>query len=494
MFCSKCGTQLDNSAKFCASCGNPIETPFINTSPPPIKRQEQWSSQWNSPVQPKTKPKVKKSIPKWIFPVVALCVAVFVCLGILINSFVIQKEAERAALDYIDENYCSTFADEVDSIQKDGKNRFTVSYDVDQDYDLWKSNGTIKLSVYKDSDEWTVNVIEDNVEYLFENNDNWYYITASGNREFLIKMIAFNDSEVTLEYYGYDMGSYGGPDDYDHETTTCNLKYDGENRCFAFTFMGEWRINGSYIGYNRFEVGAHYEYYQSSSGGFNTLKPANPNDYWWYEKAKRQTGDYDSASASDITQAKVGDVVSIGKYEMDNNNSNGKDDISWLVIDENESGILVISKYCIAQQRTSSSYETWETSVAREWLNGEFYNNAFTSDEKSKILTSTVVNKDNANTGVDGGNDTSDKLFLLSIDEANKYFSSNEERITYGTLYLQELIREDDELDWWLRTPGKRNYKSIYQSYVSSGGYVNSDGTSVNVYNFGIRPAMWISK
>lgn len=288
MFCSKCGTQLDNSAKFCASCGNPIETPSINTSPPPIQRQEQWSSQWNSPVQPKTKPKAKKSIPKWIFPVVALCVAVFVCLGFLINSFVIQKEAERAALDYIDENYCSTFADEADSIQKDGKNRFTVSYDVNQDYDLWKSNGTIKLSVYKDSDEWTVNVIEDNVEYLFENNENWYYITASGNREFLIKMIAFNDSEVTLEYYGYDMGSYGGPDDYDHETTTCDLKYDGENRCFAFSFMGDWRINGSYIGYNRFEVGAHYEYYQSSSGGFKTLKPANPEDYWWYKKGKSQ--------------------------------------------------------------------------------------------------------------------------------------------------------------------------------------------------------------
>lgn len=209
---------------------------------------------------------------------------------LLVACGINQKEAERIALDYIHEHYCSTFGDEVASVEKNGNSDYTISYNVNQDYDFWKSTGSVKLSVYKDAGEWIVDVVEENISYVFKSNDNWYYITASGNREFLIKMIEFNDNIVTLEYYGYDMGSYGGPDDYDHETITEDLKYDGDNRCFTFTFMGDWRINSSSIQYNRFEVGANYEYYQS--GKFNTLKPVNPEDYWWFEKAKKQTDDY----------------------------------------------------------------------------------------------------------------------------------------------------------------------------------------------------------
>lgn len=269
MICSKCGAEIVDTAKFCSKCGTPIS----------ITGTEVVDS--NSQAKP------RKFVLKWILPGAVLSVVIIIFLGFIISSFSSQKEAEYAALNYIDEKYCSTFGDEVDTIEKNSRNNYTISYDVNQDYDLWKSTGTVKLSVYKDSDEWTVNVIEDNIEYLFESNDNWYYITASGNREFLIKMIAFNDTEVTLEYYGYDMGSYGGPDDYDHETITCDLKYDGSNRCFAFTFMGDWRINGSHIAYNRYEVGANYEYYQSS-GNFSTLKPVNPEDYWWYNRIQTQ--------------------------------------------------------------------------------------------------------------------------------------------------------------------------------------------------------------
>ena len=424
---------------------------------------------------------------------------VVVFLSSLINLFSSKFEAEKVALQYIDEKYCSTFGAEVDSISKNGKNHYIIGYDISQDHDLWQSKGMIKLSVYKKNDEWMVDVIEENIDYHFEKNDNWYYITGSGNREFLVKMLSLTDKEVTLECYGYDMGSYGGPDDYEHELVACDLEYDGSNRCFRFQFMGGWCINGSYIGYNQFEVGTNYEYYQSSSKKVNILKPVRPDDYWWYDIAKRQTGDYDSSLATDLSQAKVGDIVSLGKYEMDNNISNGIDAISWIVIDENDRNFLLISKFCIEEQQTSSGYQTWETSVAREWLNGDFYNNAFTPEEKTKIITSIVVNNDNPDTGTDGGNDTSDKIFLLSIDEVNKYFASKEERIAYGTLHLQKVIGEnEDSLGWWLRTPGQLAPSitdgQIYQSYVTENGYVATEGCSTAVYNNGLRPAMWISK
>lgn len=506
MFCTKCGMQLDDTTKFCTLCGTPVEVLSANACFTSIENEAQLCSQPNSSIQRNAEIKSKKSVYKWLFPIVILCVFIIVCLGVLFIFSSIQEQAENiakieaefTAMNYIRENICPMLDDEADSVIKNEKNSYTINYDLEQDYDLWKLIGTIKLSVYKDVGEWKVDVIEENVEYDLKNNDNWYYITASGNREFLIKMIAFKHSEVTLEYYCYDMGSYGGPDDYDHVTDTFDIEYNGENRCYAFSFMGDWRVNGRYIKYNRYEVGA-YEYYQSSSGDFNSLEPVNPEDYWWYKIAKRQTGNYDAGSAIDVSQAKVGDIISIGRYEMDNDISNDSDEISWVVIDENDSGLLVISKYCIAQQPASRDYETWETSFAREWLNGDFYNNAFTSEEKSKIITSTIINDDNADTGTDGGNDTSDKLFLLSIDEANSYFIDKEDRKAYATLYLQKLVDEDEgAFGWWLRTPGKKHQTlggmSIYQSYVGSNGYVYTEGCTVAVYNNGLRPAMWISK
>ena len=500
MFCPKCGNKLVDGAKFCSSCGASVESLTTAPTPPPtqVNRQEQWSSQWSLQKQPVNKPKSKRTAPKWIIPVLMLSLVVIICFGLLISSFANREEAKHAALDYVHEHYCSTFAAEVDSIEKNGRNQYLISYDVDQDYDLWESTGTVKMSVCKENGEWFVNVIDDAIQYSFEKNDNWYYITGSRNSKYLVKMIAINDKKVTLEYYSYQLGSYGGPDDYDHETTSCEIRYSGKNRCFTFDFMGNWRINGSYISYNQFEVGANYEQYQSS-GDYTTLKPVDPAEYWWYEEAKRQTGDYDSGVATDISQVNVGDVITFGTYEMDNDTANGTDNVSWLVLDETEDSILVISKYCIASQQTSDTYDTWETSVARNWLNGEFYDTVFTEDEKSRILTTTVVNDDNPDTGMKGGNDTADKLFLLSIDEANKYFSSSEDRIAYGTLYLQKLVDEDeDAFGWWLRTPGKRfstlSFSQIYQTYVGSGGYVSTEGCTAAVYNNGLRPAMWISK
>jgi len=290
MFCPKCGNKLVENARFCASCGASVESFTADTPAPevPINRQAQWSSRWNAPPKTEIKPKTKNTVPKWIFPILALVVVGVVCIGLFISAFSNQKDAERAALDYVHDHYCSTFADEVDSVEKNGSNHYTISYNVDQDYDFWEGNGTVIMSVYKEADEWVVDVISENIQYSFEENDNWYYIPGSRNSKYLIKMKAINASTVTLEYYSYQLGSYGGPDDYDHETTSCEVRYNGKNRCFTFDFMGNWRINGSYISYNQFEVGANYEYYQSS-GDYDTLKPVDPNDYWWYERAKEET-------------------------------------------------------------------------------------------------------------------------------------------------------------------------------------------------------------
>jgi len=56
---------------------------------------------------------------------------------------------------------------------------------------------------------------------------------------------------------------------------------------------------------------------------------------------------------------------------------------------------------------------TWETSDIRSWLNDEFYK-SFSAAERARIQETAVINNDNPWTNSSGGNDTSDKIFLLT--------------------------------------------------------------------------------
>lgn len=270
MFCNKCGKEVPEGGKFCNHCGAQL-----NQQPqqPPVQALNSGKSQ------------AKKSTLKWVIPFIIFDIILIGCLVFIVYLSGEQRQAEKAALDYVDEHYCSTFAEEADSVEKISNNRYTVIYNIDKDYNLWQMTGSIEMLVYKEDDEWVVEVEKENVNYNFKENDNWYYITANRNRKFLIKIIELNQNEVKLEYYSYAMGSYNTADDFEHDTTYCDVKYDGASQSFTFSFMGDWRIYGHYVGFNRFEVGPNYNYEQYSED-FQTLQPVNPEDYWWYEKAK----------------------------------------------------------------------------------------------------------------------------------------------------------------------------------------------------------------
>lgn len=55
---------------------------------------------------------------------------------------------------------------------------------------------------------------------------------------------------------------------------------------------------------------------------------------------------------------------------------------------------------------------TWETCTFRTWLNDKFLNTAFTSTEQVVIKNTTVVNDDNPEYGTEGGENTTDKMYL----------------------------------------------------------------------------------
>ena len=165
-----------------------------------------------------------------------------------------------------------------------------------------------------------------------------------------------------------------------------------------------------------------------------------------------------STSLNPFTNAKVGEYIKFGSYPQ---TSNGDiKPIEWLVLSIENNKMLVISRYGLDAKRFDDDSNVWANSKIRKWLNGEFYNKAFTDQEKKYINLSNLS---------DVG--TSDNVFLLSEGEAEKYFANKDETKCKATEYA---VKNGAYVDisngysiWWLRSPDPLS------DYVFS---VNSDG------------------
>lgn len=197
-----------------------------------------------------------------------------------------------------------------------------------------------------------------------------------------------------------------------------------------------------------------------------------------------------------LAACKVGDIVTFGTYEQDNNTANGKEDIEWKVLSVEDNRVLVISKYVLDCQpyhflRTDI---TWENCTLRKWLNNEFINEAFGAEVQA-LLTSTIVPADiNPEYDTDPGYATLDKVFLLSILEAYIYFDSGRAMQCEATEYAKAqgmfVSKESGTVFWWLRSPGINPWSAA--SYQPA-GMVGEGGAFVDEDNHGVRPAMWIA-
>ena len=199
----------------------------------------------------------------------------------------------------------------------------------------------------------------------------------------------------------------------------------------------------------------------------------------------------------ELKSANVGDYVFFGSYEQDNDTSNGKEKIEWLVLEKKDGRALVISKYALdtKQYNTSQLFCTWDNCSLRGWLNNDFIDTAFSAGEKEMIPTVTVSADMNPEYSTNPGNATQDQVFLLSIDEANKYFNSNTERVCEATAYTVAngaFVWESSApyyCGWWLRTSGKD--LSRVADVNTSGGIVVR-GEEIYLDIIAVRPAMWI--
>ncbi len=216
----------------------------------------------------------------------------------------------------------------------------------------------------------------------------------------------------------------------------------------------------------------------------------------------------------------------MGSFEQDNNPENGAEAIEWVVLAVEDQKALVVSKYALAYlpYASGSPTATWDTSYVREWLNHDFYENAFTEKEKQQIIFSYLDNAPDASRYIDAGSNTEDYIFLLDRDDIIRYFQVNAEmgenqfyseqaicspaagaaalcrdgytltQQMYDAVYKDYGYSADiigtDGCEWWIRNPGL--YTPMNALTVGANGSVYELGNNVSHSAF-VRPAMWIS-
>lgn len=200
-------------------------------------------------------------------------------------------------------------------------------------------------------------------------------------------------------------------------------------------------------------------------------------------------------------QYSKGDIITFGSYEQDANTGNGKEQIEWIVLDVQADRLLLISRYGLdGQQYDTSGSKTvsWQTSTLRQWLNGTFYNEAFSSEEQDKIVESFVkADRNSQYSDRDPGGDVVDKVFLLSTAEAERFFTSDAARKmevteyakTRGVTYCDNKDNQGYGYWWWLRTPGR---DEDYAALVFPEGKVDYVGYHYDDTENAVRPAIWI--
>jgi len=154
----------------------------------------------------------------------------------------------------------------------------------------------------------------------------------------------------------------------------------------------------------------------------------------------------------------------------------------WLVLEARDGRALLLMKDILELRPFNESMEetTWEACTLRAYLNGEFYG-SFAPKDRLRIAETAVANSGNPESGVRGGEDTKDYVFLLSLAQARFYFPEDAARAARF---------EGAAAWWWLRSPG---IAANTAATVGSDGRLGYAGSGVSYRDRGVRPAIWVA-
>ena len=189
---------------------------------------------------------------------------------------------------------------------------------------------------------------------------------------------------------------------------------------------------------------------------------------------------------------------------------------NWRVLDVQGESALIITEDIIEVRPYDSEFtdEVWESCTLRQYLNGEFLEK-FTEEEQGLIIETKVSNPNNLWYGTWGGKDTLDKIFLLSLEEADRYFGNsgdylNERRKDFNFDNLsfaadsnggffsnlgdnhRQAKYADAPAFWWLRSPGILNSSAAFVFDNGGVGVFGLDLYCILDVICGVRPALWL--
>ena len=152
--------------------------------------------------------------------------------------------------------------------------------------------------------------------------------------------------------------------------------------------------------------------------------------------------------------------------------------IVWQELDKNDNGILLISKSPIDYRAFNENNQrtAWEYSSLYRWLNNDFFNSAFDENERGMIVPRNTKSEI----------DLVENVSMLSIEEAERYFHTDAERVC-------EIIMPNGTRKrccWWLRSEG---IDFRYAADVYESGTISKAGDFQH-FKQAVRPIVWIRK
>ncbi len=198
----------------------------------------------------------------------------------------------------------------------------------------------------------------------------------------------------------------------------------------------------------------------------------------------------------DFGNVEVGDIIGFGSFDKDGKNETEKEELTWQILSvEGNKALVITTEGVDCQLYNNQAIETdWEKCSLRKWLNDKFLAETFTTEEAAQIATTQVPWEDNPSYPQKPGKAVQDKLFLLSISEAEKYFPSDEERTCKPTslaaLHQVYVDESGGTCMWWLRNSGSAPECA---ALVNESGSIDHSGDGVYCEGNAVRPAMWIA-
>ena len=247
--------------------------------------------------------------------------------------------------------------------------------------------------------------------------------------------------------------------------------------------------------------------YIESRGGIIKNSVTKTTDYLIYKDGEEETTKYKKAlelirdkgleirvlPLSLFSEVGIGEgVMEFGSYPFEADGT--EKPIRWIVLKREEEKALLLCAYGLDAKPYNEECEavTWETCTLRKWLNEDFFNEAFTEEEKKGICLAEVRNEDNPGFKAPGGNDTEDRVFLLSLGEAKLYLPETFPRQRKPTPFAKKRGAYSyyyGNCWWWLRSPG---YSPISAAGVYDVGDIDDYGTAVRSSYGAVCPALWI--